>query len=121
MMREISGKSPLILKLDESEVQGPLRIRVRSFLETINMRRKKRTVLVPNTSHAFCRIMSAVLKTQGIQAVPLAVGREEAIRLGKQYVHNDICFPAQIVIGEALAALRSGQYVPCLLYTSRCV
>ena len=42
MMREISGKSPLILKLDESEVQGPLRIRVRSFLETINMRRKKR-------------------------------------------------------------------------------
>ncbi|WP_243022460.1 acyl-CoA dehydratase activase-related protein [Clostridium sp. AF21-20LB] len=30
MMREISGKSPLILKLDESEVQGPLRIRVRS-------------------------------------------------------------------------------------------
>lgn len=112
MMREISGKSPLILKLDESEVQGPLRIRVRSFLETINMRRKKRTVLVPNTSHAFCRIMSAALKTQGIQAVPLAVGREEAIRLGKQYVHNDICFPAQIVIGEALAALRSGQYVP---------
>ena len=170
MMREISGKSSLILKLDESEVQGPLRIRVRSFLETINMRRKKRemaerlqnqpgtsrqenagggnecgtavlgpdiqkswqvhelsdpypvkfevedrkkrTVLVPNTSHAFCRIMSAALKTQGIQAVPLAVGREEAIRLGKQYVHNDICFPAQIVIGEALAALRSGQYVP---------
>ena len=56
--------------------------------------------------------MSAALKTQGIRAVPLAVGREEAIRLGKQYVHNDICFPAQIVIGEALAALRSGQYVP---------
>ena len=137
MMREISGKSPLILKLDESEVQGPLRIRVRSFLETINMRRKKRemaerlqnqpgtsrqenagggnecgtaalgpdiqkswqvhelsdpypvkfevedrkkrTVLVPNTSHAFCQIMSAALKTQGIRAVPLAVGREEAV------------------------------------------
>ena len=25
-------------------------------------------------------------------------------------MHNDICFPAQIVIGEALAALESGQY-----------
>ncbi len=133
MMKEISGKTPLILKLDESEVQGPLRIRVRSFLETINMRRnkreihelsdpypvkfesedrQKRTVLVPNTSHAFCRIMSAALKTQGIRAVPLEVGREEAIRLGKQYVHNDICFPAQIVIGEALAALKSGKYEP---------
>lgn len=72
LMREISGKSPLILKLDESEVQGPLRIR----------------------------------------AVPMEIGREEAIRLGKKYVHNDICFPAQIVIGEALAALESGQYEP---------
>ena len=141
LMREISGKSPLILKLDESEIQGPLRIRVRSFIETINIRRqmresshqkapvirelpdpypvkfqaedrKTRTVLVPNTSHAFCRIMSAALSSQGIRTVPLEVGREDAIRMGKKYVHNDICFPAQIVIGEALAALESGQYEP---------
>ena len=134
MMHEISGKSPLILKLDESDAQGSLRIRVRSFVETAAIRRargirhpvhqlpdpypvkftrqdkKDRVVLVPNTSHAFCRVMSAAFATQRLRAVPLAVGREEAIRLGKQYVHNDICFPAQIVIGEALAALRSGQY-----------
>ncbi|MDO4261330.1 MAG: acyl-CoA dehydratase activase-related protein, partial [Eubacteriales bacterium] len=134
MMKEISGKTPLILKLDESDVQGPLRIRVRSFLETVAMSRRRKSaltvhplpdpypvkytkecrrekiVLVPNTSHAFCRVMTAAFKAQGLRAVPLEVGREEAIRLGKQYVHNDICFPAQIVIGEALAALRSGKY-----------
>ena len=134
MMKEISGKTPLILKMDESDIRGPLNIRVRSFTETISMRRsqkkqleaaelkdpypvkftksdvKEKLVLVPNTSHAFCRVMSAALCTQHIRAVPLKVGREEAIRLGKQYVHNDICFPAQIVIGEALAALRSGEY-----------
>ena len=67
-------------------------------------------MLVPNTSHAFSRIMSAALSGQGIRAVPLAIGREDAIRLGKLYVHNDICFPAQIVIGEALSALKSGKY-----------
>lgn len=134
MMKEISGKIPLVLKLDESDIQGPLRIRVRSFVETVAMRRsqneeliveeltdpypvkltkeniKEKVVLVPNTSHAFCRIMSAALATQHVKAVPLDIGRDEAIRLGKQYVHNDICFPAQIVIGEALAALRSGEY-----------
>ncbi|MDO4556420.1 MAG: acyl-CoA dehydratase activase [Lachnospiraceae bacterium] len=133
MMHEISGKTPLILKLDESDIQGPLRIRVRSFVETVSMKRakeeslsirplpdpypvkftkecRKKTVLVPNTSHAFCRVMSAALSGQKIQAVPLEIGREEAIRLGKKYVHNDICFPAQIVIGEALAALESGKY-----------
>ena len=47
---------------------------------------------------------------QGIRAVPIPIGREEAIRLGKQYVHNDICFPAQITIGECLAELESGKY-----------
>ncbi len=142
LMKEISGKAPLILKLDESEIQGPLRIRLRSFIETIESRRKaasgkeeeekqdlqeledpypvkfvkgdekKRTVLVPNTSHAFCRIMSAAISRQGLKAEPLEIGREEAIRLGKKYVHNDICFPAQIVIGEALAALKKGKYDP---------
>ena len=134
LMREISGKVPLILKLDESDVQGPLRIRVRSFVETLAMRRslngvpevcalkdpypqkfekvhrKEKVVLIPNTSHAFCRVMSAAMKKQCLRTEPLPIGREEAIRLGKKYVHNDICFPAQIVIGEALAALESGKY-----------
>lgn len=134
MMKEISGKVPLVLKLDESDIKGPLQIRVRSFLETVSMRREKKealkvrklpdpypvkftkenrkekVVLIPNTSHAFCRIMAAAFRGQGIKTEPLDYGREEAIRLGKQYVHNDICFPAQIVIGEILAALKSGKY-----------
>ena len=134
LMNDISGKAPLILKVDESDAQGPLRIRVRSFIETLKRKRKlgaentvralpdpypvkftkkerrEKTVLVPNSSHAFCQIMSAVFKTRGINTVPLEVGREEAIRLGKRYTHNDICFPAQIVIGEILAELFSGKY-----------
>ena len=134
LMKQVSGKIPLVLKLDESEIQGPLRIRVRSFIETVRMQREKheeapvhaltdpypvkyekkdrkeRFVLIPNTSHAFCRVMSAAMERQGLRAEPLPIGRDEAIRLGKKYVHNDICFPAQIVIGEALAALKSGKY-----------
>lgn len=134
VMNEISGKIPLVLKVDESDIQGPLRIRVRSFIETIIMRRereehripkalkdpypvkftksdkKEKIVLVPNTSHAFCRVLSAVFRKQGLHAVPLEIGRKEAIKMGKRYVHNDICFPAQIVIGEILSALKSGKY-----------
>lgn len=134
LMKEISGKAPLILKVDESDAQGPLRIRVRSFIETIERKRaqhityeisplpdpypvkytkqakKEKIVLIPNSSHAFCQIMTAAFRTQGVRAVPLDVGREEAIRLGKKYTHNDICFPAQIVIGEILGELESGKY-----------
>ena len=65
-----------------------------------------RTVLVPNTSHAFCQLLSAVFRSQGVRAVPLEIGRDNAITMGKRYVHNDICFPAQVVIGEILAALK---------------
>jgi predicted nucleotide-binding protein (sugar kinase/HSP70/actin superfamily) len=163
------------LKVDESTIEGPLRIRVRSFVETAEMKselaaqnvsaqngegvtgsrpaaenwdnnlrsycptsseagvqvtpsaskeladpypvkytaatkRGQATVLVPNTSHAFSRVMAAAFASQGVNAVPLELGRERAIELGKRYVHNDICFPAQIVIGEILAALESGKY-----------
>ncbi len=152
--KEISGKTPLVLKLDESDIQGPLRIRVRSFIESVNARRglpstsdlesgielklpcsgcaareinelsdpypqkftkadlKEKTLLVPNTSHAFSMLMAAAFARDGLKTKALPVGREEAIRLGKKYVHNDICFPCQVVIGEALAALESGEYDP---------
>ena len=152
LMKERSGKQPLILKLDESDVAGPLRIRVRSFIETVDERRARqaaieraagesasaclpataadhplpdpypvkyvkadrriKTILVPNTSHAFSLLMSASFARQGAQAVSLGIGRERAIELGKRYVHNDICFPAQMTIGEALAALDSGEWDP---------
>ena len=140
LMRETAGKVPLVLKVDESDIAGPLRIRVRSFIETVNTRRREqgqrkpqplrdpyhskftpsmraggpqeKTVLVPNTSHAFSMLMAAAFCGQGLRAVSLPVGRADAIRLGKQYVHNDICFPCQVVIGEALAALESGAYDP---------
>ena len=138
MMHEVGGKTPLILKVDESDAAGPLRIRVRSFVETVRERyatgavhgelhelpdpypqkftradRKRRVVLVPNTSHAFSRMMAAVFARQGLTTVALPIGREEAIRLGKKYVHNDICFPAQMTIGEALAELETGKYDDC--------
>jgi predicted CoA-substrate-specific enzyme activase len=135
IMNEISGKSPLILKLDESDVAGPLRIRVRSFIETVQMRRAKesllvrelgepfevkfgkvekktKTVLVPNVSSAFSKILTATFRHQNIKAESLPLGGHDAIELGKKYVHNDICFPAQMIIGEALAVLKSGKYDP---------
>ena len=141
MMGEMGSKVPMMIKLDESDVAGPMGIRVRSFIESVDRRRaeeraegaevhavhplddpyrvkytrrdrKEKIVLVPNTSHAFCRLMTAAMCNQGIRAEALDLGREDAIRLGKRYVHNDICFPAQIVIGEALAALESGKYDP---------
>ena len=72
--------------------------------------RKERVVLVPNT---FPRLQPDYVcghGRQGIRTEPLPLaGRRPSVWASSTW-HNDICFPAQIVIGEALAALRSGRY-----------
>ncbi|MDR3343238.1 MAG: acyl-CoA dehydratase activase [Treponema sp.] len=136
LLNKISGKDPLILKLDESNVAGPLNLRIKSFIETIKARRRKeavaeihcledpypvkftkadwknKTLLIPNVSVAFCKILSSAIRRQGFKVEPLPLGGRDAIKLGKKYVHNDICFPAQMNIGEGLSVLESGQYNP---------
>lgn len=61
LMKEISGKIPLILKLDESDIQGPLRIRIRSFTETVDMRRRKESrPKIHSLSDPSCQIHKAI-------------------------------------------------------------
>jgi len=134
IMNDVGGKVPLVLKIDEGEAANSLNIRIKSFINTVSNRRKNknpaeikslndaypvkfiksdrkiRTILVPNVSVAFCKLMSAVLTKLGLKIEPLPLGGINEIALGKKYVHNDTCFPAQMVIGEALAVLQSGKY-----------
>lgn len=142
LMNELSNKQLLVLKLDEGEAKGPLNIRIKSFIETIVAKRKKidiheevkeyskkelpepfkqkftkkdkkiRTLLAPNISPAFCKIISAVIRKLGYKVEPLPLASPRAIELGKKYVHNDICFPAQVNIGELLVELEKGRYTP---------
>jgi predicted CoA-substrate-specific enzyme activase len=136
ILKEQAEKDPLVLKLDESDAMGPLRIRVNSFVETLKAKRAKgimpepkplsdpfkvkfdqkaaeeKTILIPNVSEAFARVTSAVMRGQGYKTMALPLADERALALGKKYVHNDMCFPAQINIGEALAVLESGEVDP---------
>ncbi len=129
IMEEVSGKEALVLKLDEGDAKGPLVIRIKSFIETVKERRKKtlevreledpfqvkfkkedikkRVVYVPNLSEAFSVILTAVMEREGLEARVLPIAGKRAKELGKKYVHNDICYPAQINIGEMLAELEN--------------
>ena len=134
LLNKGAGKSPLIIKLDESEVAGPLNIRIKSFLETVKSQRKagvqrinkilkpyetqytkedrKKLILIPNVSWAFGQIMTAAIKKQGYRAEALPMANANAVGLGKRFVHNDMCYPAQITVGELLSALDQGKYNP---------
>lgn len=129
LMREIADKEPLVLKLDEGEAKGPLNIRVKSFIETITEKRKnqieftakeigepyvvkfekkdkkEKIICIPNLSESFSYVIASAIKRQGYKTKILPIADERAKALGKIYVHNDICYPAQVNIGEMLAML----------------
>jgi len=67
--------------------------------------KKNRTVLIPNLSRSFSVLTAAAFRRSGFSAQALPLANSQAQQLGKRYVHNDICFPAQINIGELLAFL----------------
>jgi predicted CoA-substrate-specific enzyme activase len=139
ILKEMSKKELLILKMDEGEAAGPLSIRIKSFIETVRARRSRphlspahilnslkeafpykfkhkdkkiRTIYIPNLSPAFSYCFSQILQGSGYRLTQLPLADSRAIELGKKYVHNDICYPAQINIGEFLAQLESGKLDP---------
>ena len=136
MMHQDSNKEMLMLKLDEGDARGPVGIRIKSFIETVKARRaanlpdkpesheplfhtpfmpedkQRRRILTPNLSPAFTVLASVYMKREGYTAEYLPVADKEAIELGKKFVHNDICFPCQVNIGEALKWLVNHPEVP---------
>lgn len=134
MLHEVSMKELLMLKLDEGDARGPVGIRVKSFIETVRARRKisfppktegplfpvkfeekdkeTRTILVPNLSRGFSVLATAYFKHLGYKVELLPMGGPEAFALGKKFVHNDICFPAQVNIGENLLWLKNHPECP---------
>lgn len=134
ILKERSGKYPLTLKIDESDATGALNIRIHSFVESVMMNRnkkqmkqtvllpepspykfyknekKKRTLLIPNISPESSMILSGILEKEGFIFKAVPIGHTAEIHLGKKYVHNDICFPAQMVIGELIEAIQKGGY-----------
>jgi predicted nucleotide-binding protein (sugar kinase/HSP70/actin superfamily) len=74
--------------------------------------KRHRIVVVPNMSRSFSTMSSAVFRRLGYRSLPLPLADQEAQHLGKRFVHNDACFPAQINIGECLRFLAAGKAVP---------
>lgn len=135
ILQDGAGKELLMLKLDEGDVKGPLNLRVKSFVETLRNRRKviahtytplkeaysvkfskedrdKKTILAPNLSDSFSYIISQIITGQGIKVVPVPIGGDRAFSLGKKFVHNDVCFPGLVNVGELLQEIQSDKYDP---------
>lgn len=131
----LNGKSRIYtaLKIDEGNNLGAARIRLRSLKATILEREKngfepkkvgtqykkikftkqmkeKHTILVPQLSPIHFRILEKAFRESGYNMAVLPSTDFGAIDEGLKYVNNDACYPAIIVIGQLIEALKSGDY-----------
>ena len=74
--------------------------------------RREYTILVPNMAPIHFRILESVLRSHGYRAVLLHNCGPSVTENGLKYVHNDTCYPALLVIGQMIDALKSGNYDP---------
>ena len=72
--------------------------------------KKDYTILIPNMSPIHFNIVKEVFANHGYNVVLLENEGPNVIREGLRYVHNDICYPAQLVIGQLIDALKHGNF-----------
>jgi predicted nucleotide-binding protein (sugar kinase/HSP70/actin superfamily) len=72
--------------------------------------RKDYTILIPMMAPIHFSLVKNVLSSNGYQAELLENCGPGVVEEGLKYVHNDTCYPALLVIGQMLDALKSGKY-----------
>lgn len=72
--------------------------------------RKTHTLLMPNMLPMHFQIIQNVLCESGYRVELLRSSGPHLAQIGLQYVHNDTCYPAMLVVGQMIDALRSGRY-----------
>ena len=72
--------------------------------------KKDYTILVPNMAFNQFSLIKAALESEGYHVELMSTSDHEVAQLGLQYVHNDTCYPALLIIGQFIAALKSGRY-----------
>ena len=131
---EKSNKLYTLLKIDEVNNLGAVRIRIRSLLAAMDMRREKNivakptsityerreftkemfrqgyTILAPQMSPIHFDLLEPVVRKHGYNLVLLDNDNRQAIDTGLKFVNNDACFPSITVVGQIMQAILSGKY-----------
>jgi len=133
---EKQGKTLTILKLDDVNNIGSLRLRVRSLIENLEnvefskhkeheectkdtklIKRKlfevedrNRLIIAPYFSEFQNPFLPPIFKLAGYNLEMLPEPNQATIDMGLKVAHNEVCYPATLVVGDLLKALKSGKY-----------
>lgn len=131
---EQAGKMYTLLKIDEVSNLGAAKIRVRSMIAAMKMRKRRPdpekmkirdyerreyteemqkegyTILCTGMTETHFDFFEAAMRCCGYRLVMLKNESPNVQELGLKYVNNDACYPALIVTGQILDAVMSGKY-----------
>ncbi|MBR1879129.1 MAG: 2-hydroxyacyl-CoA dehydratase [Paludibacteraceae bacterium] len=127
-------KNLTILKIDDVNNIGSLKLRVRSLVESTTRTKddvrctktqepdpflttrpfgeedRRKTIIAPYFAEGYSEFLPAIFELAGYRLVNLPMGNQEDAEAGLRYANNDVCYPATIVIGSIMNALNSGTY-----------
>jgi len=131
---ESGDKIYTCLKIDEVNNLGAARIRVRSLLAAIRVRKLKNvkreirssalerviyteemnksgyTILCPQMSPIHFNILEPAFRAAGYNLEIMENDGHKAVDVGLKYVNNDACYPSLMVVGQIMESLLSGKY-----------
>ncbi len=79
-------------------------------IEFTKKMKKEHTILVPSMADIHFRLLTRIFPHYGYKIELLQNEGRSVVDMGLKYVHNDTCYPALLVIGQLLEALKSGKY-----------
>ena len=128
------NKMYTLIKIDEVNNLGAVRIRIRSLLASMNKReqekleisengdyeihkkiftkdmRKDYTILIPQMAPIHFELLETAVKSSGYNVKLLRNCTQKTVETGLKYVNNDACYPSILTTGQMIEALQSGKY-----------
>ncbi len=131
----INGKPYTLLKIDDVSNVGSLRLRVRSLIESLNgktgkgkvadrdmnnerttneasVKPQNKKILAPYFTEYLTPLLTPLCKLLGWDVEVLPPSDITSAELGLKYANNEVCYPATLIVGDFVKALRSGKYNP---------
>jgi len=125
------GKPYSLLKIDDVSNLGSLKLRIRSLVESLRPDRSavvsrplvetkmyrhaedgRRKILAPFFTEYISPLIPAVFSLAGYDVEILPQSDQESVDYGLAYANNEICYPATLIVGDIIKALKSGRYAP---------
>ena len=133
------NKPYTLLKIDDVSNIGSLKLRVRSLIESLSEQKQdeserkkqseksvkatsvqqkgayklppvKRHILAPYFTEYLTPVVPPLCRLFGWDVEVMPQSDAESAELGLKYANNEVCYPATLIVGDFVKALKSGRY-----------